>query len=341
MALFGQSRTPTIASLAFAKAPASSSAEDLSPCTPAARHQWAGCTASLIVHVAVLGIAGLIGVSTPAELDLPMLDSVWTDADPLPDLLPEAVIEHVADRSDDARGRRMEFSVALLDDVPWRATTVERPLQAAISPFAVQSEPWTSADLLSPAGEARRSHGDGAGTGDGAGNGAGFFGLTPEVGKKIVYVVDNSRSMNHPHDSEAKTRFRRLKVELINSIWNMPSEQQFYVIFFNNELYAMPATTLQPASAAAKQKYLSWVATMDANGAPTDPRKAMDLALQFQPDIIYFLTDGEFDKIVNRKLLRIKQKRTTIHTFAFGERIGEAVLKEVARNNQGKYTFIP
>lgn len=342
MAFFGRPQHPTMASQAFAAEPASSPAAVLLTCTQAARNRWAGCTASLIVHVVVLGVAGLIGVSAPAELEMPMLDSVWSDVDPLPDLSPMAEIVRDNELLTNAPGgRTIEHSVALLDDTPPRATAVERPLLTAISPFTVQTEAWSVADLLSPAGEAQRSQGDGAGTLDGAGDGAGFFGLTPEVGKKIVYVVDNSRSMNHPHESEAKTRFRRLKVELINSIWNMPPEQQFYVIFFNNELYAMPATTLQPATQAAKRKYLSWVATMDANGAPTDPRKAMDLALQFQPDVIYFLTDGEFDKIVNRKLLRIKQQRTTIHTFAFGERIGEAVLKEVARNNQGKYTFIP
>ena len=67
----------------------------------------------------------------------------------------------------------------------------------------------------------------------------------------------------------------------------------------------------------------------------------MELALTLQPDIVYFLTDGEFDQGVNRRLLLIKQDRTAIHTFAFGEQTGEAVLEQIAKNNQGKFTFVP
>ena len=121
----------------------------------------------------------------------------------------------------------------------------------------------------------------------------------------------------------------------------MRPEQQFFVIFFSNEAQAMPSPVLQSATPHAKERYLKWVAMMSAEGAPTDPRGALALALQFQPDVIYFLTDGEFDKRVNRRLTKIKQERTSIHTFAFGERIGEAVLEEIARNNHGKYTFVP
>lgn len=340
MAAFGKPLEPSMASQAFATGPTSSPAVLASLWTPTVRRNWRGYGASLLFHVAAMGIAGLIGLSLPAEPALPALDSAWSDAElPVEWVSEVEPIDNVT--SPDPGGRMVESSVTLLDDEPPRVRSVERPLHTAYSPLDVQAVSWSTSDLLTPAGDARRSSGQGTGAGDGVGDGKGFFGVSPAVGQKIVYVVDNSRSMNHPHDSEAKTRFRRLKVELIQSIWKMPPEQQFYVIFFNNETYAMPATTMQPATLAAKEKYLAWVATMDANGAPTDPRQAIGLALKFQPDVIYFLTDGEFDKIVNRKLLRIKQQRTTIHTFAFGEKIGEAVLDEFARNNQGKYTFIP
>jgi hypothetical protein len=80
---------------------------------------------------------------------------------------------------------------------------------------------------------------------------------------------------------------------------------------------------------------------MKTTGAPTDPRQAMEIALGFEPDIVYFLTDGEFAKGVNRQLLQLKQPRTAIHTFSIGENLTDGALVDIAKNNQGKYTYIP
>ena len=191
-------------------------------------------------------------------------------------------------------------------------------------------------------GSIKPGKGRGLGEGDGNGNGSGpgFFGSVPGA-KRIVYVVDNSRSMNAKHDSPSKTRFRRLKVELIKSILELPPESRFFVIFFADEMLAMPAESLQPATPQSKDHYLRWVAQVDPGGGPTDPRDAMAAAIKLQPDLIYFLTDGEFKKGVNLRLRSIKLPRTAIHTFAFGETLGEELLKDVARNNGGEYTFVP
>jgi hypothetical protein len=119
----------------------------------------------------------------------------------------------------------------------------------------------------------------------------------------------------------------RLELPQIDSLWTRPEPPRPLVV--------------EVVPPAAKRRYLEWAATMDANGAPADPRLALELALKMKPDIIYVLTDGEFDLPIDRALGGIQQSRTTIHTFAFGERFGEAVLKEVAKNNHGNYTFVP
>jgi hypothetical protein len=75
-------------------------------------------------------------------------------------------------------------------------------------------------------------------------------------------------------------------------------------------------------------------------GGPTNPCGAMNLALRLKPDVIYFLTDGEFQRDFNLNLLAI-QSDSIIHTFAFGEQTGEEVLKAVAAHNKGEYKFIP
>ena len=59
--------------------------------TPASRRNWCSCGVSGLVHLAALGIAGLIGLSLPAEPDLPALDSVWSEPEHPADLPPEII----------------------------------------------------------------------------------------------------------------------------------------------------------------------------------------------------------------------------------------------------------
>lgn len=181
--------------------------------------------------------------------------------------------------------------------------------------------------------------GTGDGTGDGGGSGGGFFGIRP-IGTSVVYVVDCSRSMNHPHDSDAKTRFRRLKMELVKSVGLMHEDMQFYIVFFNEEAFPMPAASMVYATTAQKQKQLEWVARMRADGN-TDPRSALAMALKLKPHVIYFLTDGSFDRAVEKQVLKLSQKDTIIHTFAFGNEATKDALRELAERNRGKFHFVP
>ena len=332
-------REPTIASQAFASSGANGNGLLSRIWISGAQPGWTGFSVSAAVHLFAMAAAALIVFELPSGPDLPTVDGLWSEPDP-----PVAPLVDVAPSSEatlDPGGRTAKGVMTLIDAEAPVAANPERALRPVVSPREAPPEPWSDQELVADVGAAKAAIGQGRGTGDGVGDGKGFFGISGGVGRRIVYVVDNSNSMNHPHDSQAKTRFRRLKVELVNSIWHMSPEQEFYVIFFSNETYPMPATTLQRATPSAKQTYLEWVARMDSYGAPTDPRGAMALALKFEPDIIYFLTDGEFEQPVNRTLTRIKQHRVTIHTFAFGERMGEKVLETLAKNNQGKYKFVP
>ncbi len=187
----------------------------------------------------------------------------------------------------------------------------------------------------------RSQHGLGGGAGDGIGEGSGggFFG-TNVAGRRFVYVVDASRSMNHPHDSEAKTRFKRLKIELLRSIGLMTPEMEFYIVFFNDHAIPMPAYGLQRAVPANQRRFLHWMQSIQADGK-TDPRSALQLALRLRPDVIHFLTDGNFQPVIARDLLKIRQHEVSIHTYAFGERDAEETLRAVAENNGGEYHFVP
>ncbi len=182
-------------------------------------------------------------------------------------------------------------------------------------------------------------NGSGDGTGDGSGSGHGFFGMK-QPGKSFVFVVDSSMSMNAPHESEWGTRFGRVQVELIRSIAALDSPQRFFVVFFNTQAMPMPTRGLLDAELSNRKKSLHWVATMRPAGE-TDPRQALALALRLRPDVIYFLTDGDFSIEIKKELIALRQQRTSVHTYAFGTRDGSAILRQIARQNGGEFHFVP
>lgn len=162
-------------------------------------------------------------------------------------------------------------------------------------------------------------NGIGTGIGDGVGNGKQFFGMASE-GKSFVYVLDCSMSMNHPHDSEAKTRFNRIKLELINVINHLKPDQEFFIIFFNHEAITMPANGMVAAVSENQARYLNWMRQIPATG-DTDPTAALEIALRLRPDVIYFLTDGAFSTEANEIVRSIKQSRSVINTFNFEQNL--------------------
>ena len=291
------------------------------------RTMLSACAVSLALHASLLTACGLMwflvpqqGVKTIPAIDALMSESETDDVtsdqmrfeavDALTEVAPPLAIG----------GQSMaHFQNPLTNPADSLMPTGSQTLLSA----SVIAAPWANADVTGvsfAAGSAAGSRdglGSGDGTGDGAGNDAGdaFFGLRP-VGRRVVYVLDCSRSMNHPHDTEAKTRFKRMKVELIKSILGMGPESEFYLIFFNDFAIPMPSRGLVQAAEQPKMKYLYWMKDLKAEGN-TEPRVALQQALKLQPDILYFLTDGSFTYRVQQDLLSLRAGRTEIHTFAF------------------------
>jgi hypothetical protein len=180
--------------------------------------------------------------------------------------------------------------------------------------------------------------GNGIGEGTGDGVGSQFFDLASD-GAKIVFVLDGSGSMTEPH-SEARTKLDRVKIELFRSILGMPDEMEFYVIFFNRFSVPMKASSLQSATPENKRKHLEWVAKVQGGGG-TDPREALKLAFELEPDVIYLLTDGEFNPKVVKEVAKRNTRGVAIHTICFGSTAGEVLLQDIARKNHGTYKFVP
>lgn len=177
---------------------------------------------------------------------------------------------------------------------------------------------------------------------------ASFFGAAAS-GNCFCYVIDGSGSMRGGP-------WQAAKFELLKSLSSLKPDQRFYIIFFNRKLTAItepdttePASHALYATAENLQHARRWVDTLQIGvGAP--PTKALELAISKEPDAIYLLTDGvtkvdvakglrESNRVAD--LINGEQIRVPIHSIAFYSLEGQALLRQIASENNGQFIYVP
>ena len=146
---------------------------------------------------------------------------------------------------------------------------------------------------------------------DPSANAATFVGLRSSNAKRIVYVIDASGSM-----------IRSLQIviqELARSIERLTPQQSFGLIFFqrNEALMVPPTTRLVRATPDAKIQALKWIDNEVIPAGRSNPLKAIEKALSFEPDVIFLLSEnitgsGEFE-IDQEDLLALLDKLNPIN----------------------------
>ncbi|KPJ74636.1 MAG: hypothetical protein AMS14_05155 [Planctomycetes bacterium DG_20] len=166
-----------------------------------------------------------------------------------------------------------------------------------------------------------------------------FMGLGAR-GESFVYIVDKSGSM------EMDERLDAAKAELRFSIERLPYAAKFHVMFYeDSDFKEAPSDKLVNASRSNKDRCYRVMAQVQARGG-TDPMKAFLKAFKMQPDVIFFLTDGELNQVgdivarVRRMNTEHAGGKTTVHTIGFINDMGERVLKKIAEENHGSYRFV-
>ncbi len=167
------------------------------------------------------------------------------------------------------------------------------------------------------------------------GQGASFFGVRARGGK-FVFVVDRSGSMG---DSGGR-RMRAAKAELLSSLRRMRDEYWIQVVFYNTDYVALSPEGLVQASVHNKRKAADWIEGVPSSGG-TDPGPAMEYALGLKPDAVWLLSDGEFSPDTAADIRQWNQQAgAVVHTIAFSSVTGEGVLRQIARENGGQFTFV-
>jgi hypothetical protein len=172
----------------------------------------------------------------------------------------------------------------------------------------------------------------------------------PEEFKNVVYVIDKSGSMDD------ENRLVRVKAELIAGIQSLKPEQEFSVVFFDSVTWPMfsqrglssssqfgrsrssGTTRLLLADDDSKSRAIDWINGLDAGGG-TVPLGAMLLAMKVNPDMIMFLSDGEFDRSYVTQISATNQKKRGNKARIDCIGLGKAVrtLQAIAQQNDGIY----
>jgi uncharacterized protein YegL len=168
--------------------------------------------------------------------------------------------------------------------------------------------------------------------------GPSYYGL-PLSGAKMVFVIDTSGSMTGPRIFAAKR-------ELSRAIEELPADVEFSIVSFAGQPLTWQAR-LVPASAENKQSALYFVAAVQGVGKGTASYDALETAMRFDTEVIYFLTDGApvGGKITNppdivRTITRTNQfRRITMNSLGIGvdTPVFESFLSTLAQQNFGVY----
>jgi hypothetical protein len=162
------------------------------------------------------------------------------------------------------------------------------------------------------------------------------FGVTAR-GNRFVYVFDRSLSMQGAPLAAAKR-------ELLASLSKLGPAQQFQIIFYNEKPRLMPTPQLPFADENGRAQAESFISSITAAGG-TDHLQALKLALRFQPDVIYFLTDADQPPLTDKQLGEIRRNNgaATIHVIEFksGPDSGKRnFLRQLADDNRGQYKHV-
>lgn len=190
--------------------------------------------------------------------------------------------------------------------------------------------------------------GDGALKSDGGGGSPAttmVFGISG-TGRRFAYVFDRSESMN----GFGGRPLAAAKREIIRSLRALGPDHAFQIIFYNHRPSYFEATGqsfwMLPADDSMRRRAEAFVRSVQAFGG-TEHMAALRMALQLEPDVIFFVTDARIPRLNRRHLdeihSRCTRSGTTIHAVELGVDVAtpdDTFLRTLAHENGGEYRYV-
>ncbi|QQE10926.1 VWA domain-containing protein [Planctomycetota bacterium] len=176
-----------------------------------------------------------------------------------------------------------------------------------------------------------------------------FFGSSGNA-RTIVFVVDASGSLIDTLPIVLR--------ELQKSIRKLSDRQNFTVVFFQGtNAFEVPPRGLKQGTAKHKQAVIEWIDPDAHNVVPgqqTNPLRAINIALKYNPDLVFLLSDnitgqGQFEvnqKQLIREIVRANHAGTKINTIQFlypdplETEIRPGTMKLIAEQTGGRFLFV-
>jgi len=146
----------------------------------------------------------------------------------------------------------------------------------------------------------------------------------------------------------AGPKLERLKAELIKSLDGLLETSEFLIVQYasgGDETIIGTVKGWQQASDAAKRSIRAEITLLETRGS-TFPYPAFELLAKTppRPDVVYFLTDGDFDgnpdQVADDILKLVTPWRVPVHTICFDTEASQGRMRRIARQTRGTFTFL-
>jgi hypothetical protein len=256
----------------------------------------------------------------------------------------QPIIQQTAAIMDVAAPPLLLASTAVEADEPATAQqeTLTQPAKSSSTPTSAAK---TQPKPTKPSGKA--SSRPTASTGIHGSSGTNGYGQTSVFGvqgkgSKFIYVFDRSASMEGRPLTAAKK-------QLLESLQSLESVQQFHIIFFNTKTQSFDISgggrRIAFASDRNKKLAANFVGGITADGG-TDRMYALREALNFAPDVIFFLTDAD-DPMSPSEMAELaranRRVQASICVIEFGKNPAPTpnnFLARLAHDNGGQYGYV-
>jgi hypothetical protein len=275
---------------------------------------------ALVFHLAVFGIVALLALRTPEAVgEGPLFGIGELPAERLTEN-DEGSLAPDAAAGDSAPADEFTLPINVAVTSP---DAIPIDVQMVPSGGTTSGEGGFGMDAFAPGGK-----------GGGVGGGANFMGAGAS-GSRFCIIADRSFSM-------AGARLEYAKSEVLKTISDLRGGARFFVIFFDDIAHPMPSDRW--LSSREVSLVADWVSKVSPGGG-TEPVPGFRAAFNLnpKPDVIFFMTDGEFDPTAPAEIARMNAatgKKVIIHTICFGDRSGERQMRLIADQSGGKYRYV-